>query len=62
MELPISLYEGEDHSEDPGMRPAQFSLLLDKILFDRLLRNPSERRCERREDQSDGLGFPIRKE
>jgi response regulator RpfG family c-di-GMP phosphodiesterase len=57
-----AIYEGEDHSEDPGMRPAQFRLLLDEILFDRLLRNAHERRFERCEDRSDGLDVPIRKE
>jgi DNA-binding NtrC family response regulator len=57
-----AIYKGKDHSEDPGMRPAQFRLLLDKILFDRLMRNADERRCERREDRSDDLGVPIRKE
>lgn len=34
-----AIYEGKDHLEDPGMRPAQFRLLLDEILFDRLSRN-----------------------
>jgi response regulator RpfG family c-di-GMP phosphodiesterase len=37
-----AIYEGEDHTEEPGMRPAQFRVLLDEILFDRLLRNANE--------------------
>jgi DNA-binding NtrC family response regulator len=57
-----AIYEGEDHSEDPGMRPGQFRLLLDEILFDRLLRNANERRCKQREDRSGGLGIQVRKE
>jgi DNA-binding NtrC family response regulator len=57
-----AIYEGEDHSEDPGMRPAQFRILLDEILFDRLLRKANERRFERREDRSDGLNVQVRKE
>ena len=56
-----AIYEGKDHSEDPGMRPAEFRLLLDEILFDRLLRNANERRCKQREDRSGGLGIQVRK-
>jgi response regulator RpfG family c-di-GMP phosphodiesterase len=57
-----AIYEGEDHSEDPGMRPAQFRILLDEILFDRLLRKANEWRFKRREDRSDGLDVQVRKE
>ena len=53
-----AIYEGKDHSEDPAMRPAQFGLPSDEILFDTLLRNANERRCERCEDRSGGLGRP----
>ena len=28
-----AIYEGQDRSQDPGMRPAQFKILLDKILL-----------------------------
>jgi DNA-binding NtrC family response regulator len=57
-----AIYKGKDHSEDPGMRPAEFRLLLDKILFDRLLRNANEHRFQRHEDRSDDLDVSIRKE
>jgi DNA-binding NtrC family response regulator len=57
-----AIYEGKDRLEDPGMRPAQFRLLLDEILIDRLSRNANERQCKRREDRSNSLDVEIRKE
>lgn len=38
-----AIFEGEDRTEKPGMRPAQFGIVLDKILFDRAHRNTNER-------------------
>lgn len=37
-----AVFEGENRTEDPGMRPAQFGIVLDKILFDRAQRNVNE--------------------
>src|SRR5437016_4409456 len=56
-----AIYEGEDRSEEPGMRPAQFGIVLDKILFDRLLRNMNELRCKPRANRRNDLPAEVRK-
>jgi hypothetical protein len=40
-----AISEGQDHSDGPGMRPGEFKIRLDEILFDRHLRNANQRRC-----------------
>jgi hypothetical protein len=57
-----AVYKGQDHSEDPGMRPAQFRILLNDILFDQLFRNAHELRCKPHAARCDDLGLQVRKE
>jgi hypothetical protein len=37
-----AVFEGQDRSEEPGMRPAQFTRRLDQILFDKISRNANQ--------------------
>jgi DNA-binding NtrC family response regulator len=37
-----AVFNGQDCSDEPGMRPAQFTRLLDQILFDKLSRNANQ--------------------
>ena len=41
-----AIYKGHARTEEPGMRPAQFRIVLDEILSDKLLRNTNEVRCK----------------
>jgi DNA-binding response OmpR family regulator len=54
--------EGQDHSDDRGMRPAEFRILLDEILFDRLLRNAKKLRRGPRAHRCDNLAVQVRNE
>jgi hypothetical protein len=54
--------EGQDHSDDPGMRPAEFRILLDEILFDRLPRNAKKFRRSPRVHRCDNSAVQVRNE
>ena len=55
-----AIYEGRDHSDEPGMRPTQFKILLDTILLEKRGR---ELQGPRQTDQSDvfNIRVPINK-
>lgn len=55
-----AILEGEDRSEEPGMRAAQFRIVLDKILFDRLLRNTNELRRKTLANRRNELPAEVR--
>jgi DNA-binding NtrC family response regulator len=57
-----AISEGQDHSDGPGMRPEEFKILLDEILFDRHLRNANQRRCRPPADRCDNSALQARKE
>jgi hypothetical protein len=43
----MAVFEGQDRSAEPGMRPSEFRCLLDQILFDKLFQNTSQPAKER---------------
>jgi CheY-like chemotaxis protein len=55
-----AMYDGQDRSDEPGMRTPQFKIILDGLLFEKHLRNAEERGGEPSADGSRYLAVQVR--
>jgi hypothetical protein len=53
-----AVLEGQDHTAEPGMRPAEFRVRLDEILFDKRFGGPSGGSAVQSGSGPTGPGFP----
>jgi hypothetical protein len=54
-----AIYEGQDHSNEPGMRASQFKIVLDELLFEKRVRAAEEGRGKPGVDRPDPLAIQV---